>query len=234
MGSRLPSTAPPRAPLDPVVKIGLTVLIGGFALIAAGMFLSRPDRTIPPYSIGAQDGVVVAVHVPPSTSDPAIATLLRRFRDVGVTAGDFRSMKVRPTTPDDPRALYRHVILYVFSDPDRTRPDVLHRYLTGQAGDGTDDDGTVSDPATAATEVGDTTDDGDAAFRQAWRRAARGGFLYTRGRAKGWLGPIPDPDSAPDTARPGRRRSMRVLFDDGAVFPRPPSPAPHPDRPPSP
>ena len=70
----------PKKPFDPVVRIGLTVLLGGFTLIAGGMFLSRPDRTIPPFSIGSQEGTVVAVHVPAWTSDPDIETLIRRFR----------------------------------------------------------------------------------------------------------------------------------------------------------
>lgn len=174
-------------PLDPVVKIGLTVLIGGFALIAAGMFLSRPDRTIPPYSIGSQEDVVVAVHVPASTSDPAIETLIRRFRTVGLASRDFRSLKVRPTTPGNPRAPYRDVVLYIFSDPVWTQPDMLHRYLAGR--DGEDEE----------------------AFRRKWRNAARGGFLYSQGRTRGWLGPVPDP------VRPGHNQAIRVLFDDGAA-----------------
>ncbi len=186
MGSHItPVTPPPRPPLDPVVKIGLTVLIGGFALIAGGMFLSRPDRTIPPYSIGSQEGAVVAAHVPASTSDPAIETLIHRFRDVGVATRDFRLLKVRPTTPDNPNALYREVVLYIFSDPVWTQPDMLHRYLAGHDGEK------------------------EEAFRRAWEDAARGGFLYIRGRAKGWLGPIPN------QAR--HDRAGRMLFDDGHV-----------------
>ena len=204
MGSRLtPGTPPPGPPLDPIVKIGLAVLLGGFALIAGGMFLSRPDRTIPPYSIGSQEGIVVAVHVPASTSDPAIETLIHRFREVGVADRDFRSLKVRPTTSEDPHTLYRDVILYIFSNPVWTQPEKLHRYLSGP--DGEDDE----------------------AFRRAWQDAARGGFRYTRGHTKGWLGPIPDP------ARPGRTRAIRVLFDDGGV-PAIPGTAPRRDNSPKP
>ena len=51
--------------LDPIVKMGIGILIGGFCLITLGMFLSRPDRSIPPYSIGAQEGTLGAVHLPP-------------------------------------------------------------------------------------------------------------------------------------------------------------------------
>ena len=196
-------------PLDPVVKIGLTVLIGGFMLIAAGMFLSRPDRTIPPYSIGSQEDVVVAVHVPASTSDPAIETLIRRFRAVGLATRDFRSLKVRPTTPGDPHALYREVVLYIFSDPVWTQPEMLHRYLAGR--DPWSEPGAGGPPSVIPPPPSVIPADAGIQFRRAWRDAARGGFLYSRGRTRGWLGPIPDP------ARPGHNQAIRVLFDDGAA-----------------
>ena len=38
----------PKKPLDTVVKLALGVLVMSFALIWGGMYLSRPDRTIPP------------------------------------------------------------------------------------------------------------------------------------------------------------------------------------------
>ena len=82
-----------------MVKVGLTVFIGSFLLIGAGMFLSRPDRSIPPYSIGSQEGTVVAIHLPPWTSDPEIRTLIQRFQKVKKESGDFATMKIRPTTP---------------------------------------------------------------------------------------------------------------------------------------
>ena len=182
----------PKKPFDPVVRIGLTVLLGGFTLIAGGMFLSRPDRTIPPFSIGGQEGTVVAVHVPAWTSDPDIETLIHRFRKVGVTHHDFRSMKVRPTTPDDPATFYREVVLYIFSDPHWTQPATLQRYLAARV--------------LAATENG--VDPAEEAFRREFERAARGGFIYSRGDTKGWLGPIPDPSS------PEQRRTIQILFDD--------------------
>ena len=182
----------PKKPFDPIVRIGLTVLLGGFALIAGGMFLSRPDRTIPPFSIGGQEGAVVAVHVPSWTSDPEIETLIRRFRKIGVTNHDFRSLKVRPTTPDDPTTLYREVVLYVFSDPRWTKPETLHRYLATRV------------PA----EAGNRLDVEKEAFRREFERAARGGFIYSQGNTKGWLGPIPQ------TAKPGKFQNMQVLFDD--------------------
>ncbi len=189
-----------KKPFDPVVRIGLTVLLGGFTLIAGGMFLSRPDRTIPPFSIGGQEGTVVAVHVPSWTSDPDIETLIRRFRKVGLTNHDFRSMKVRPTTPDDPTTLYGEVVIYIFSDPRLTEPDILHRYLTAR------------DPAGAGNRV----DGEEEAFRRQFERSARGGFIYIQGNTKGWLGPIPQPSI------PEQRQNIQILFDD--FVPSSPSP----------
>ena len=168
------------------------MLLGGLTLIAGGMFLSRPDRTIPPFSIGGQEGAVVAVHVPAWTSDPDIETLIRRFRKVGLTDHDFRSMKVRPTSPDDPATLYREVVLYVFSDPQWTQPETLHRYLATRA------------PA----EAGNRLDKKEDAFRREFQRSARGGFIYSQGQTKGWLGPIPDPSI------PEQRQNIQILFDD--------------------
>ncbi len=182
----------PKKPFDPVVRIGLAVLLGGFTLIAGGMFLSRPDRTIPPFSIGSQEGAVVAVHVPSWTSDPEIETLIRRFRKIGVTNHDFRSLKVRPTTPDDPTTLYREVVLYVFSDPRWTEPDTLRRYLA----------------ARLLETTGNRLDAEEEAFCQEFERSARGGFIYSQGNTKGWLGPIPDPSI------PEKRQNIQILFDD--------------------
>ncbi len=189
-----------KKPFDPVVRIGLTVLLGGFTLIAGGMFLSRPDRTIPPFSIGGQEGAVVAVHVPSWTSDPEIETLIRRFRKIGRTNHDFRSLKVRPTTPDDPDTLYREVVLYVFSDPQWTEPETLRRYLA----------------ARVLAAKGNRLDAEEEAFSQEFERSARGGFIYSQGNTKGWLGPIPDPSI------PEQRQNIQVLFDD--LVPSSPSP----------
>ena len=182
----------PKKPFDPVVKIGLTVLLGGLTLIGGGMFLSRPDRTIPPFSIGGQEGTVVAVHVPAWTSDPDIETLIRRFRKVGATHHDFRSMKVRPTTPDDPATLYREVVLYVFSDPHWTDPATLHRYLATRV----------------SADAGNRLNAEEELFRREFERSARGGFIYSQGNTKGWLGPIPDPSTSE------QRQNIQILFDD--------------------
>ncbi|MEE9172791.1 MAG: hypothetical protein V3U41_07790, partial [candidate division NC10 bacterium] len=64
--------AQPRKKLDPIVRFGLGVFIGSFVLIFVGMVLVRPDRSIPPYSVGSQEGTMVAIHVPSRTSDAEI------------------------------------------------------------------------------------------------------------------------------------------------------------------
>ena len=173
-----------KKPFDPVVKIGLTVLIGGFMLIAGGMFLSRPDRTIPPYSNGWQEDKVVAVHVPAWTSDPEIETLIRRFQNVGLAQHDFRAMKIRPTTPEYPNRLYQEVTIYIFSDSSWTHPDTLHRYLAKNEGEE------------------------EEKFRREFEQAARGVFIYIRGKSKGWLGPIPN------KSKPEKEQNIQVLFED--------------------
>lgn len=118
--------------LDTVVKLALGVFVGSFALIWGGMFLSRPDRSIPPYSIGSQEGTAVAVHVPPWTSDTEIETLIERFRKVGRETRNFGPMKIRPTTPGDPQGRYRRINIYIFTHDAWTDPDILHKYLTGE------------------------------------------------------------------------------------------------------
>lgn len=105
----------PKKKLDVLVKLALGVLCTSFALIWSGMFLSRPDRSIPPYSIGSQEGTAVAIHVPGWTSDPEIETLIERFRKVGRETHDFGKMKVRPTTPGRsgrPVPTHHHLHLY--------------------------------------------------------------------------------------------------------------------------
>src|SRR5215510_16585432 len=98
--TQVQAPSPKKKPLDTVVKLALMVFFGSFGLIWGGMYLSRPDRSIPPYSIGSQEGSTVAVHVPPYTSDTEIETLVERFRKVGRESRNFGIMKIRPTTPD--------------------------------------------------------------------------------------------------------------------------------------
>ncbi len=127
-----PAGPPAKRPLDTVVKLALGVLFSSFALIWGGMFLSRPDRSIPPYSIGSQERTIVAVHVPSWTSDTEIETLIERFRKVGAETRNFGSMKIQPTTLDDPRGRYQHIAIYIFTDEGWTEPEVLHKYVTGE------------------------------------------------------------------------------------------------------
>ena len=152
--------------LDPIVKMGLGILFGGFCLITFGMFLSRPDRSIPPYSIGAQEGSLVAVHLPSWTSDPEIESLITRFGTVGRATRDFASMKIRPTTPDDPHGRYQTLQIIIFSDPSWTEPDTLHRYVAGN-----------HDDPSAET------------FRRDFEAAVRAGYRADEEGQAGWIGP---------------------------------------------
>lgn len=125
------TAAPHKKPLDTVVKLALMVFFGSFGLIWGGMYLSRPDRSIPPYSVGSQVGDIVAAHVPGGTTDQQLQTLLRRFQRVGHQTHDFASMKIQPTTPTDPAGRYRRILVYVFDDYGWTEPNMLARYIGG-------------------------------------------------------------------------------------------------------
>jgi hypothetical protein len=135
-GPAAPADNPPqpKKPLDTVVKLALGVLVGSFTLIWGGMFLSRPDRSIPPYSVGSQEGEMVAIHVPAWTSDSAIQTLIDRFRNVGRETHDFGRMKMQPTTPGDPAGRYRRITIFIFTHDSWAEPDILHKYVTGEDG----------------------------------------------------------------------------------------------------
>ena len=119
--------------LDTVVKLGLFVFVGSFLLIWGGMYLTRPDRTIPPYSIGSQEGAAVAVHVPSWTSDTEIETLIYRFRKIAHEGREFGRMKIQPTTKDDPAGRYQRITIYVFANDHWTEPEMLHRYLSSES-----------------------------------------------------------------------------------------------------
>jgi hypothetical protein len=155
-------SAPPKKKLDTLVKLALGVLFGSFALIWGGMYLSRPDRSIPPYSIGSQEGTVVAVHVPGWTSDSAIETLIERFRKVGRERRDFGKMKVQPTTPGDPQGRYRRMTIYIFTHDSWAEPGMLHQYVTGK----------------------------DEALRDAFENAVRGFYRLEESEEEGRIGPI--------------------------------------------
>jgi len=163
------SGSKPKKPLDTVVKMALGVFVGSFALIWGGMYLSRPDRSIPPYSIGSQEETAVAIHVPSWTSDGEIETLIERFRKVGRETRNFGLMKVRPTTPDDPTERYRRLTIYIFSLDAWAEPAMLHKYLTGE----------------------------DRGVREGFRRALRGVYQLTESEEEGRIGPLLDnPETA--------------------------------------
>lgn len=170
-----PSHTPIRSskkPLDTVVKLALWVLFGSFALIWGGMYLSRPDRTIPPYSVGSQEGTAVAVHVPPWTSDAEIETLIERFRKVGRETQNFGPMKIRPTTPDDPKGRYRRISIYIFTHDAWAEAPILHKFLTGE----------------------------DKDVYDGFRRAIRGFYRLTESEEEGRIGPLVDGPDTPATA----------------------------------
>ncbi len=155
--------------LDPIVKMGLGIFLGGFCLIAFGMYLSRPDRSIPPYSVGTQEGALVALHVPSWTSDPEIESLLKRFGEVGRKTRDFALMKIRPTTPHDTRGRYQRIQIIIFSDPTWTEPDTFQRYV-------------VSEAKELKTPM-------DQDFRQQFEAHVRAGYRADETGQAGWIGP---------------------------------------------
>jgi hypothetical protein len=164
---------PKKKPLDTIVKLALTVFFGSFALIWGGMYLSRPDRSIPPYSIGSQEGTAVAVHVPAWTSDPEIETLIERFRKVGRETRNFGSMKIRPTTPDDSSGRYQRITIYIFTHDAWAEAPILHKFLSGE----------------------------DKEVRDGFKRALRGFYQLTESEEEGRSGPMVDgPDSAATAA----------------------------------
>lgn len=157
----------PKRKLDTVVKLGLFVFVGSFALIWGGMFLTRPDRSIPPYSIGSQEGAAVAVHVPGWTSDSAIETLIERFRKIGRDTRDFGKMKIQPTTPGEPGGRYQRIMIYIFTHDSWAEPEMLHRYLAAASGES-----------------------GDAAVKEAFEKAVRGFYRLDETQEEGRIGPL--------------------------------------------
>lgn len=157
----LPQKRKRRQTLDPIVKLGLGVFVVAFLLIWGGMFLTRPDRSIPPFSIGSQEGTAVAVHVPPWTSDAAIETLIERFQRLGRETRDFGPMKIQPTTPTDPAGRYRRITIYIFTHEAWAEPGMLHRYLLG-----------------------------DPAVRESFDKAVRGFYRLDEMEEEGRIGPM--------------------------------------------
>lgn len=126
-----PNDQKTKKPLDIVVKFALSVFVGSFALIWGGMYLSRPDRSIPPYTVGAQSGFLVVTDVPRGTTDKEVESLIRRFRKVGHQTHDFARMKIYPTTPGDSGGPYKQIMIYIFDDHGWTDPEVLAKYMAG-------------------------------------------------------------------------------------------------------
>lgn len=187
--------------LDAVVKLGLLVFAGSFTLIWVGMYLTRPDRTIPPYSIGSQEGTAVAVHVPPWTSDAEIEALVHRFRKVAREGRDFGRMKIQPTTPGDPAGRYQRITVYIFADDHWAEPDMLHRYLVARAS---------RDPA-------------EQAFREEFERTVRGYYRLDGLEEEGRIGRIDHALSGRESA--ATAAPSRLLFR-GAITSAPSAPEP--------
>lgn len=183
-----PHAAPPKKELDTVVKLGLGVFVGAFVLIWGGMFLTRPDRTIPPYSIGSQAGTAVAVHVPAWTSDTEIETLIHRFQKIAHEGREFGRMKIHPTTNSDPAGRYQRITIYVFANDHWTEPDMLRRYLSSE---------TSRDPA-------------EQAFRAEFEKTVRGFYRLEGVAEEGRIGRIYEMLRGQDTA--GTAASARLLF----------------------
>jgi hypothetical protein len=161
-----------KKPLDTVVKLALLVFFGSFGLIWGGMYLSRPDRSIPPYSIGSQEGHIVAAHVPGGTTDQRIETLVRRFRKVGRETHNFASMKIQPTTPADPGGRYRRIVVYLFDNDGWTDAQVLAKYVAG-----------------------------DAVVVKDFERAVRGYYRLADQEEEGGVGPMPKAGEVSEAAR---------------------------------
>ena len=162
----------PKKKLDPVVRMGLGVMITSFAVIVGGMYLTRPDRSIPPFTIGAQEGTAVAIHVPSRTSDGEIETLVRRFQKVARETRNFGPMKIQPTTPQDPAGRYSRLTIYIFAEDAWTEPDVLHKYLAGE----------------------------DRTLRETFGRKVRGLYRLDGSAEEGRIGPLLNQHDSPATA----------------------------------
>lgn len=192
----VPAGPPGKRPLDTVVKLALGVLFSSFALIWGGMFLSRPDRSIPPYSIGSQERSIVAVHVPSWTSDMEIETLIERFRKVAAETRNFGSMKIQPTTADDPRGRYQHIAIYIFTDEGWTEPEVLHKYVTGE----------------------------DPAVRDGFEGSVRGFYRLDEQEEEGRIGPVPKGKDSAATAAYSRQLFKGLVEKSPAASQTTPAP----------
>ncbi|MFO0775184.1 MAG: hypothetical protein U0172_11035 [Nitrospiraceae bacterium] len=187
--------------LDTVVKLALGVFVGSFMLIWGGMYLSRPDRTIPPYSIGSQEGTLVAMHVPPWTKDEEMTALLQRFRKVAHEDRNFGRMKIHPTTPDHPGRRYDRITLYIFTHDTWAEPQMLHRYI-----------------AAANSTVREEVD-----FRKSFENAMRGYYELNGDDEEARIGPL-----RTGAARAQSDEYSRELFRGKVTDPLPASTGPTP------
>ncbi len=174
--------------LDTVVKLALGVFVASFLLIWGGMYLTRPDRSIPPYSVGSQGGVAVAIHVPSWTSDTEIETLIHRFQKVAREGREFGQMKIRPTTEDDPAGRYQRMTIYIFGNDHWAEPAILHRYLASESS---------RDPA-------------EQAFKAEFEKNVRGYYRLDGLMEEGRIGRIYEVLRGQDTA--GTAAYARLLF----------------------
>jgi hypothetical protein len=109
------------------------------------------------------------MHVPHDTTDQGIETLVKRFRKVGRLTHHFAKMKIQPTTPGDPAGWYRKVVVYVFDDYGWSEPEMLNKYLAG-----------------------------DAEVVRKYETAMRGYYRLQDQEEEGGLGPMPKTDVASD------------------------------------
>ncbi len=125
-------TSPAPRPLDPLVKTALTICIGLIVITVVGMILTAPDRSIPPYSVIAQNGEHVTVHVPPRTTVQEIEALLVRFQAAGHGNREgFAHLKINPTTAGEPAGRYQRITIYVFDNQGLAEEVSLTEYLRG-------------------------------------------------------------------------------------------------------
>jgi hypothetical protein len=174
---------PANKPLDPLVKTALVLCIGLIVITVVGMILTAPDRSIPPYSVVAQQGKVVTVNVPPRTTEAEIEALLVRFRVVGhEDRNGFAKLKIKPTTPEDPSGLYQRLTIYIFNDIGLAEEPVLREYLAGR----------------------------DPAAKHSFVRGVRGVYRLTPDAEFGALGFVPESPAA--IVDPTQTKAPRVFF----------------------
>jgi hypothetical protein len=81
-------------------------------------------------------------------------------------------MKIQPTTPGDPNGWYRKVVVYVFADDGWAEPEMLNKYLAG-----------------------------DASVVKNYEKEMRGYYRLHDQEEEGGLGPIPTAEAVSDDTR---------------------------------